>query len=218
MIHVAIFEDNTHLRNTFELMLQQSDDMCCAGAWSNGADVVMRLTEIPCDVVLMDIEMPVMNGIEATKLIKENFPGINILIQTVFNDDEHIFKAICNGASGYLLKNIGVDQYMEAIREVHAGGSPMTPGVARRVLQLFKNGFSPKTNNPPYGLTDQEKNVLTLLVAGKSYKMIGSSLHISIDTVKTHIKNIYTKLHVNSGTEAVVKAIQHRIVELPYKA
>jgi DNA-binding NarL/FixJ family response regulator len=218
MIHVAIFEDNKHLRTTFELMLQQSDDLVCAGSWADGNNVVKKLKGVTCDVVLMDIEMPGMNGIEATKFLKETYPDINILIQTVFNEDEYIFKAICYGASGYLLKNTSPAQYMDAIRDVYKGGSPMTPGIARRVLELFKDGLAPKTNPQPlYRLTDQEKNVLTLLVAGKSYKMIAVSLYVSIDTVKTHVKNIYAKLHVNSGTEAVVKAIQHRIVDLPFQ-
>lgn len=217
MIHVAIFEDNHHLRDAFELMLQQSADMCCVGSWSDGNGVIGKLKDVQCDVVLMDIEMPGMNGIDATKLIKENFPDVHVLIQTVFQEDEHIFKAICNGASGYLLKNTSPGEYLDAIREVHRGGSPLTPGIARRVLALFKDGFAPQANHRRYNLTEQEKNVLTQLVAGKSYKMIGASLHISIDTVKTHVKNIYLKLHVNSGTEAVVKAIQHRIVNLPYQ-
>jgi DNA-binding NarL/FixJ family response regulator len=160
----------------------------------------------------MDIEMPGINGIEATKLVKEHFPQINILIQTVFFEDEHIFNAICAGASGYILKSTTPDGYVEAIKDVQAGGSPMTPGIARRVLELFKDKLQPTAPTNDYNLTAQEKKVLQLLVAGKSYKMIATELFVSIDTVKTHIRNTYAKLHVHSGTEAVSLALRDKLV------
>jgi DNA-binding NarL/FixJ family response regulator len=170
------------------------------------------LANISCDVALRDIEMPGMNGIEATKLIKQHFPAINILIQTVFFEDDYIFNAICAGASGYILKSTTPDGYLEAIKDVHSGGSPMTPGIARKVLELFKQNLQPDSPTVNYNLTSQEKKVLQLLVAGKSYKMIASELIIAFDTVKSHISNIYTKLHVHSGTEAVSVALRDRIV------
>ena len=160
----------------------------------------------------MDIEMPGMNGIEATKVIKSKFPAINILIQTVFYEDEYIFNAICAGASGYILKSTTPDGYLEAIKDVQAGGSPMTPGIARRVLELFKQNLQPDTPAKDYNLTTQEKKILQLLVQGKSYKMIASELFVATDTVKTHVSNIYAKLHVHSGTEAVSLAIRNKIV------
>jgi len=160
----------------------------------------------------MNIEMPKMNGIEATKIIKAHFPEINILIQTVFFEDDYIFNAICAGASGYILKSTTPAGYIEAIKDVQAGGSPMTPGIARRVLELFKHNLQPTTPSKEYSLTTQEKKVLQLLVEGKSYKMIANELFVAPDTVKSHVRNIYAKLHVHSGTEAVSLAIRDRIV------
>ena len=160
----------------------------------------------------MDIEMPGMNGIEATKLVKQHFPKINILIQTVFFEDEYIFNAICAGASGYILKSTTPDGYIEALKDVQAGGSPMTPGIARRVLELFKSNLQPANPEQDYDLTSQEKKVLKLLVEGKSYKLIAQELFVSVDTIKTHIRNIYAKLQVHSGTEAVSLALRDKLV------
>jgi DNA-binding NarL/FixJ family response regulator len=156
--------------------------------------------------------MPGINGIEATKIIKQHFPDILILIQTVFFEDEYIFNAICAGASGYILKSTTPGGYIEAIQDVQAGGSPMTPGIARRVIELFKQNLQPDPVQNNYNLTAQEKKVLQLLVAGKSYKMIAAELCVAFDTVKSHITNIYAKLHVHSGTEAVSLAIRDKIV------
>lgn len=211
MIHVTLFEDNKHLRETFELLIDSSEGFSCAGAYPDCSNLLNDIVAKHCDVVLMDIEMPGMNGIEATKLIKENFPDINILIQTVFHDDEYIFDAICAGASGYILKSTTPDGYMQAIKDVQAGGSPMTPGIARRVLELFKDRLQPVASKD-YNLSIQEKKVLQLLVAGKSYKMIAAELFVATDTVKSHISNIYAKLQVHSGTEAVSLAIRDKIV------
>ena len=210
MTRVAIFEDNKHLRETFELLLNSTEGFICSGAWPDCRHIITNLEAYPCDVVLMDIEMPGMKGIEATKLTKENFPHINILIQTVFFEDDYIFNAICAGASGYILKSTTPDGYLDAIRDVQAGGSPMTPGIARRVIELFKQNLQPAATN--YNLTIQEKKVLQLLVAGKSYKMIAAELFVAVDTIKSHITNVYAKLHVHSGTEAVSLAIRDKIV------
>lgn len=212
MIRVAIFEDNKHLRETFELLLNNADGFSCAGAYPDCSNLVACLEAAPSDIVLMDIEMPGINGIEATKIIKQNFPDIHILIQTVFFEDEYIFNAICAGASGYILKTTTPDGYIEAIQNVQAGGSPMTPGIARRVIELFKQNLQPNTATNDYNLTTQEKKVLQLLVAGKSYKMIAAELFVAFDTVKSHITNIYSKLHVHSGTEAVSLALRDKIV------
>jgi len=212
LIRVAVFEDNKHLRETFELLLKSAEGFTCAGVWPDCRNLVTNLEISPCDIVLMDIEMPGMNGIEATKIIKEHFPTINILIQTVFFEDEYIFNAICAGASGYILKTTTPDGYLQAIRDVQAGGSPMTPGIARKVLELFKHNLQPADPAKDYNLTAQEKKVLQLLVEGKSYKMIAAELFIAVDTVKSHVTNVYAKLHVHSGTEAVSLALRDKIV------
>jgi DNA-binding NarL/FixJ family response regulator len=212
LIRVTIFEDNKHLRETFRLLLDTSPGYTCTGAHPDCRDLLVKLEASTCDIVLMDIEMPGMNGIEATRLIKEHFPSTLVLIQTVFHEDGYIFDAICAGASGYILKSTSPQGYLDAINDVQAGGSPMTPGIARRVLELFKTNVQPQASTEDYNLTNQEKKVLQLLVQGKSYKLIASELFVSVDTVKTHVRNIYAKLHVHSGTEAVAKAIRDRIV------
>ena len=212
VIKVAIFEDNKHLRETFQFLLSNAEGFTCVGAYPDCTDMLENIAANPCDVVLMDIEMPGMNGIEATKLIKQHFPQINILMQTVFFEDEYIFNAICAGASGYILKSTTPDGYLQAIKDVQAGGSPMTPGIARRVLELFKHNLQPATPAKDYNLTTQEKKVLQLLVAGKSYKMIAAELFVATDTIKSHISSVYAKLHVHSGTEAVSLAIRDKIV------
>jgi len=212
LIRVAVFEDNKHLRQTFELLINSSGVYTCAGAYPDCRNLVHELEDNPCDIVLMDIEMPGISGIDATRLIKQHFPGTQVLIQTVFFDDNFIFDAICAGASGYILKSTTPEGYLQAIADVHAGGSPMTPGIARKVLEIFKVNLQPAKPAPDYQLTGQEKRVLQLLVDGKSYKLIAADLFVSIDTIKTHMRNIYAKLQVHSGTEAVSKAIRDRIV------
>ena len=212
MIRVAIFEDNKHLRETFLFLLNNSEGFTCAGAFADCNELIDDISANPCDVVLMDIEMPGINGIEATKLLKEKSPQIRILIQTVFFDDDYIFNAICAGASGYILKSTTPDGYLQAIKDVQEGGSPITPGIAARVIELFKQNIPRPDTAKDYNLTTQEKKVLQLLVQGKSYKMIANELFISHETVKSHVGNIYSKLHVHSGTEAVSLAIKQRIV------
>ncbi len=211
MIKVAIFEDNRHLRESLQILLNGTPGYCCVGAFGDCRHLVDHLKSIDCNIVLMDIEMPGMNGIEATKVIKDILPHVQVLIQTVFSDDDSIFRAICAGASGYILKSTTPAEYIDALKDVSSGGSPMTPGIARKVFQLFKNNvFPPAKDN--YALTEKEKAVLQQLITGRSYKMIADALSISVDTIKTHMKNIYAKLHVHSGPEAVAKALQERLV------
>lgn len=212
MIRVAIFEDNKHLRETIQFLLNHTAGYCCTGAYPDCNNLTEDITTAPCDIILMDIEMPGISGIEATKIIKENFPHIHVLIQTVFFEDDYIFNAICAGASGYILKSASPMDYIDAIAEVQAGGSPITPGIARKVLSLFKHNLQPVAPAKDYNLTTQEKKVLQLLVEGKSYKMIAAELFVSFDTIKSHVRNIYAKLHVHSGTEAVSLALKDKIV------
>jgi DNA-binding NarL/FixJ family response regulator len=211
MIRVTIFEDNEHLRETLQVLLNGTENYTCAGAFADCNMLPSVLEGVPCDVVLMDIEMPGMNGIEATRLIKHHFPSLLVLIQTAFLDDNYIFEAICAGASGYILKTTSPSGYLEAIRDIQEGGSSITPGVARRMLDLFRGKFIPAAP-VDYSLTARERELLQMLVNGKSYKIIAADLFISLDTVRSHIRNVYAKLHVNSGTEAVSKAIRQRLV------
>ncbi len=210
-IKVCIFEDNKHLRESLQLLLNGTPGYSCVGVYPDCRNLITHLKVNHCDIALMDIEMPGMNGIEATKIIKEQLPHIQVLIQTVFSDDDNIFRAICAGASGYILKTTTPVQYIEALKDVHSGGSPMTPGIARRVFELFKNNVHLPSPDA-YNLTEKEKLVLQQLITGKSYKMIADSLEISIDTIKTHMKNIYAKLHVHSGPEAVAKVLNEKII------
>jgi DNA-binding NarL/FixJ family response regulator len=211
MLRIALFEDNNHFRETLELLINSSGDYTCSGVYKDARKAMQYLRQSPADIVLMDIEMPGISGIEATRLIKKEFPDLPVLIQTIFSEDEFIFDAICAGASGYLLKTTSPEGYLEAIKDVFTGGSPMTPGIARRVLELFKKNLRP-AEAANYELTTQEKKVLQLLVEGKSYKMIATELYVSLDTVKTHVSHIYSKLQVHSGTEAVSKAIREKLV------
>lgn len=210
-LNIVIFEDNRHLRESLQFLLNLTAGYKCVAAYPNCKNLFENLKEKDCDICLMDIEMPGISGIEATKIIKKNFPQISVLIQTVFSDDESIFQAICAGASGYILKTTSPEEYIEALSDVQSGGAPMTPSIAKRVLQLFKGNVQ-LPSNESYNLTEKEKHVLQKLTEGKSYKMIADELSISVETIKTHIKNIYTKLHVHSAPEAVAKAIQERIV------
>jgi len=182
----------------------------CVGSFANANDLEFAIESTKPQVVVMDIEMPGRSGIEATRMIKEINPQIQILMQTIFEDDEKIFESICAGASGYILKNTAPVRILEAIQEVSEGGSPMSPSIARKMLNLFQRQNKP--DDQQYDLSEREREVLGCLVKGMSYKMIADACFISLDTVKFHLKNIYTKLHVNSKSEAVIKAIRSKIV------
>lgn len=209
-LDILLFEDNRHLRESLEMVIGSDPSLRLVGSYPNGADVVARVRKHDPDVVLMDIEMPRVDGIDATREIRRHFPEIQVVIQTVFSDDDYIFRAICAGAAGYLLKSTTPEGYINALKDVANGGSPMTPGVARRIVELFRATVpeQPKTESL---LSFREKEVLHGLVDGKSYKMIAADLGLSLDTIKTHVKNIYAKLHVNSNTEAVAKALRENL-------
>jgi DNA-binding NarL/FixJ family response regulator len=210
-IKVAVFEDNRNLREGLFQLIDGSDGFRCVGAFGNCDRLVSNIKESKPDVVLMDIEMPGISGIEAIKILKENFPEIKVLMETIFEDNDKIFNSICNGAEGYILKNTPPVLILSAIKEIYEGGAPMTPSVASKVLKMFKNN-SPASSKEELYLTEREKEILKYLVEGMSYKMIAASCFISVDTVSGHIKNIYKKLHVHSKSEAVVKAIKGKIV------
>ena len=211
LIKVAIFEDNRSLREGLAAMIGGTSGFDCVGAFPNCNNLLRNISQVKPDVVLMDIEMPGISGIEAVGMIKEEFPEMKVLMETIFDDDEKIFSSICAGAEGYILKHTSPAEIMEAIKEIYEGGSPMTPSIANRVLKMVK--VRPETGNrESFALSDREKEILTCLVKGMSYKMVADACFISIETVGVHIKNIYKKLQVHSKSEAVAKAIKGRIV------
>lgn len=210
MIKVAVFDDNKARRELLEMLLNSTAGMECTGAFEDCRNVIKNIMQNIPDVVLMDIDMPHVNGIEGLQLIRKQFPQVKILMQTVFEDDDKIFAAICAGADGYILKKTPPAKLIDAITEVVSGGAPMTPTVARQVLQLFNNRN--KKSATDFNLTDREHEILSMLVQGLSYKMIADKCNVSYSTVNSHITHIYEKLHVKSGTEAVAKAIEQKIV------
>lgn len=194
-----------------ELLLGVDSGFSISGAFSNCAQVIKQMETLAPQLVIMDIDMPGMSGIEGVRLIKSSFPDIKVIMYTVFDDDNRIFECICNGADGYLLKNTSPLKLIQALQELAEGGAPMSPFVAKKVFQFFRNKEKAQDS---FNLTPREIEILEWLVRGNSYKMIADKSFISIDTVKKHLQNIYHKLHVNCGTEAVAKALQHKIVQL----
>ena len=211
IIKVAIFEDNRSLREGLAAMIGGTSGFECVGSFPHCNNLIKNISQAKPDVVLMDIEMPGINGIEAVGMIKEEFPGVKILMETIFDDDEKIFNSICAGAEGYILKHTTPAEMMEAIKEIYEGGSPMTPSIANRVLKMVKDRPDTRSKES-FDLSAREKEILACLVKGMSYKMIADTCFISVETVNVHIKNIYKKLHVHSKSEAVAKAIKGRIV------
>ena len=209
-IRVTIFEDNKLVRDALQAILNGTPGFTCSGAFTDGNRWETDINRSEPDVVLMDIEMPGLNGIEITKRICERFPHIRILMQTVFNDSEKIFHALCAGASGYILKNDPPHKLIDAISEAYSGGAPMSSAIAKKVLEFFtrQNIILVSPGDEDYHLSEREKEILGLMVETYNYKAIAEKTFISYETVRTHVKNIYKKLHVTSRNEAVTKAIQ----------
>lgn len=213
-IRVAIFEDNVLFREAMKSILNGTPGYICCGAFGDAKQVKANIERCRPDVVLMDIEMPGISGLEATQAIRNQFPTVRVLIQTVFVDNERIFQAMCSGASGYILKNDAPLKYLESITEVYNGGAPMNATVAKKLLSFFsdKNAILVAPSNEDYQLTKREKELLQLMVEGHDYKIIAEKAYISYDTVRTHVHHIYQKLHVASRNEAVMKAIQQDLI------
>lgn len=211
MINVVIFEDNHSYRIGLYQLINGSDGFACVGAYEDCTGLVEKIMDKKPDIVMMDIEMPGINGIEAVRILTEEFPKLKIMMQTIFEENEKIFQSILAGASGYILKNTPPSLILEAIREIHEGGAPMSPSIAIKVLKMLANKpILPKSNT--FNLTEREKEILLHLVKGMSYQLIAMKCFISLDTVRTHIRNIYEKLHVHSKGEAIAKAIKGNIV------
>ena len=208
MIKVIIYEDDFALRETLSILIAGTDGYELKGAFENCSNVTEHLRKFQPDVVMMYINMPGVNGIEGLRLVRGYDADINVIMLTIFDDDDKIFQAICNGANGYLLKKTSPSKILESISEVYHGGAPITSSVARRILHLFPK--TPARSNEIDKLSSREQEILQLLMKGYSYKMIAAELTITIETVRTHIKRIYEKLHVHSAQEAINKIFPGR--------
>lgn len=210
-IRVIIFDDKQTIRESLSLLIDGAGDMSCVATHANALHVVEAIKAAKPDVVLMDIDMPGRSGIDAVAEIRKTFVDLQVIMVTVFDDDDKIFPALRNGANGYLLKNTRPDKIVSAIRDVMEGGASFTPSIAKRVLQHFQS-YRPQPAND-YELTEREKSVLQCLVKGKSSRQIAEELFISYQTVRSHLKNIYRKMHVSSMTEAVSKTLRERLLD-----
>lgn len=203
---IVIFDDNAKRRDSLAMLIDLTEGMTCVGSFSDCSNVLKDINRCLPDVILMDIEMPNVNGIEGVKILRQQYPNLKILMQTVFEDEEKLFESIRAGADGYILKKAQPQALLQAIEDLILGGAPMTPSIARKVLQFV--GKSEQKKEPEnFNLTERESEILSLLVQGLSYKMIASRCFISLPTVNSHIQKIYDKLHVHSAVEAVTKAI-----------
>lgn len=213
MINLAIVDDQDILREGLKLMFSKKDDTRVVATAENGRDAYELCKEIRIDVMLLDIKMPIMNGVEATKLIKRDFPHVNIIILTTFNDDEFIFEALKYGASGYILKDATIEKIEEAIKEAYNGGVLIQPNVAKKMVGMFSKLTEEKViiDKRVEELTEREKDILKGLGEGKSYKEIAETLYISEGTVKNHITTILNKLDLRDRTQLAIFAVKNRI-------
>jgi DNA-binding NarL/FixJ family response regulator len=209
-VRVLIIEDVREVREGLAVLINGTGGFTCVGGFRTMEDALANTAERQPDVILTDIGLPGMNGIDGTRILRERFPQTPILALTVYDDDDNVFDAICAGASGYLLKNTPPVRLLESLREVVNGGAPMSPEIARRVMALFRR-FRPP-DRAAYHLTPQETELLKLMVEGHHYKTAASEMGISINTVSFHLKNIYEKLQVHSKTEAVAKALREHLI------
>lgn len=213
MIRVSLYDDNDSLRQTLVMLLDTTNDLLPVGAYNNALQVVETVLQDKPDVLLMDIDMPGRSGIEAVRLLQQLPQPPRVLMLTVHEEPEAVFEAVAAGAMGYLLKKTPADRLTDALRDVAAGGAVMTPTIAAKMLNLFQPSANRRAMPSParsaaFDLTDKEREVLQRLVEGDSYKLIAAHCHISMGTVRTHIVNLYQKLHVNSKSEAVAKAMK----------
>jgi DNA-binding NarL/FixJ family response regulator len=210
-ITVAIVEDNPDYRGGISYILKTSPSCKIVGEFANAEDFLDEIDSILPDVVLMDIGLPGISGIETTSIVKQKHPRIQVIILSVFEDDDNVFRAICAGAIGYVAKPVMPQQLLEAVENAFNGGTPMSPHIARKVIEMFKQHAPPLKAD--YHLTERELEVLERLVQGDDYKHIADKLFLSIFTVRAHLRNIYDKLHVHSKSQAVSKALNERILQ-----
>jgi len=212
MINVAIVEDNDTIRRGLAALINGTPGYSCVAQFIDCESFLSKLKSIQVDVVLMDIALPGISGIEGVKKAIEINKDLDILMLTIYEDSEKVFDALCAGACGYLVKKTPPSKLLEAIKEVHEGGSPMSSNIARQVITAFKEVKETDKEKNEYFLSTREKEVLNLLAEGNNYQQIADQLFISVDTVRHHIKNIYKKLHVHTQSEAVAKAIRKKII------
>jgi len=210
MIKVMLYEDNPQLREGLTMLIEGSEGFTVLASFKNCNNVLSEVEAFKPDVILMDIDMPGVNGIEGLKIIRQHNQEVKVLMLTVFDDNKNVFEALKSGANGYVLKKTPPAKLLEYILEAASGGAPMTSSIATQVLKMFSEVQVPQGED--YNLSDREKEVLQHLVNGYSYKMIASDMFIAIDTVRSHIKKIYEKLHVNSKSEAVAKAFKDKLI------
>ena len=210
VVKVVLIEDLRDVREGLAMLINGSPGFRCVGSFRMMEDALRAIANNLPNVVLTDIGLPGMSGIEGIRILKERYADLPIIALTVYDDDEDIFDALCAGASGYLLKNTPPARLLESLQEVAAGGAPMSPDVARRVVRLFREFRPPEKAR--HQLTPQENELLKLIVEGHSYKTAAAKLDITISTVSFHLQNIYTKLQVHSKSEAVAKALRNHLV------
>jgi len=209
-ITVAIVEDNENLRLGTTFVLKSSPAFEVVGSYESAEKLLNEFDDIIPDVVLMDIELPGMSGIDATEIIKKEHHHVQIVMLSVFSDDDNVFRAICAGACGYVAKPVMPNQVLDLVEQAFAGASPMSPHIARKVLEMFKQHLPPPKAD--YNLTPREHEVLEMLIQGFDNKMIAEKLFLSTFTIRAHIRNIYDKLHVHSKSQAVAKALKERVI------
>ncbi len=208
MIRVALVDDNQDLRDGLQIVMKEHHtEFDCVGSFADAESAARKIPDIGPDVVLMDINLPGMSGIECLKQLKSKMPGLDVIMLTVFADDDTVFDSLCAGACGYITKNASPEKILDAIREVRDGGAPMSGRIARMVVTSFK-----MNSDPAAQLTEREREVLDQLCKGKSYKMVADALNITHDTVRHHIKNIYKKLEVHSVSEAILKTMKKKLI------
>jgi DNA-binding NarL/FixJ family response regulator len=203
LISVAVVDDDADMRRTLAAFLDRQPDLCCAGTFATGEEAQRMIPVVRPDLVLMDINLPGMSGVECVRALSSQMPGIQIVMLTVYDDDDDVFNSLQAGAFGYLLKPVQSSVLAEAIREVHSGGAPMSTQIARRVVQAFKKAGAPSCGLA--NLTPRERDVLDLLAKGYQSKEIAVQLAMSYWTVETHVAHIYRRLHVRSRAQAVAK-------------
>src|SRR5712691_8474981 len=209
-IKVAIVEDRRDIRESLAALINGTEGYCCTASFRSMEDALETIAVTLPDVALLDIGLPGISGIEGTRRLKSRYPSLLVLILTVYDDDERIFEALCAGACGYLLKKTPPVRLLESVKEVVAGGSPMSPEIARRVITLFREVRPPEKAD--YQLTPHETRLLKLLVEGHNYKTASTELDVSVNTISFHMRHIYEKLQVHSKSEAVSKALRNRII------